>query len=220
MLRFSRIHAAYTNATLVLALGYLPAILSAGTIYDNLGPSNTFQSGSYAMSNGFLGTTFVTTGGGSLGTVLLPLESVAPAFLTMGLFTNWSNQPGILLESWTVFETNLSPPPITTLVSVVQPTLASGTQYWFVVSPSPSFVIWYENDRGVTGGVYGGSSLEALPQSFASLSGPAIQVNSVPEPTSGMLLTVGSLLIAWLWRAGKSAVFRSVCGPENAWNQR
>jgi hypothetical protein len=187
------------SSLIVLALGYVPASLSAGTIYDNLGPSNSFEnSGSYAMTNGFLGTTFVTTGGGSLETVLLPLESVAPAFLTMGLFTNLSGQPGKLLESWTVFETNLDPPPITTLVSVFQPTLTSETQYWFVVSPSPSFVIWYQNNRGVTGGVYGGSSLEALPQSFASLSVPAIQVNSVPEPTSGMLLAVGCFLIAVL----------------------
>jgi hypothetical protein len=203
MLKFSRIHAADTNVILiVLALGYVPA--PASTIYDNLGLNNTFdQSGSYAMTNGFLGTTFVTTGGGSLGTVLLPLESVAPAVLTMGLFTNLSSQPGTLLESWSVAETNLNPAPITTLVSVSQPTLTSGTQYWFVVSPSPSFVIWYQNNQAVTGGVYGGSSFEALPHSFAGLSGPAIQLNSVPEPTSGMMLTVGSFLIALLRRARK-----------------
>jgi hypothetical protein len=180
----------------------VPLHLAGGAIFDDLGSASTFSGSSWLISNGstFFGTTFVTTAGGTLANIRLPIFSSAA--LTMGLYANSSGEPGTLLESWTRALPN-DGSTITTLTSVAQPVLLSGTQYWFVVNPSggPSWS-WGQNNQAVTGGNWTGSSVNALAQSGNTFAAPAIQLNSaavasgVPEPGSGMMITLGCVALA------------------------
>jgi hypothetical protein len=68
-----------------LVLGTLPVFGS--TIYNNLGPSNSFLTNrDYKTNFDFLATTFVTTGGGHLGTIMTPIFSLNPPGLGVVFF--------------------------------------------------------------------------------------------------------------------------------------
>jgi hypothetical protein len=185
---------------IVLALYGLPAQLSAGIIYNNVGggfPGDSPGSYNFGGPNGFEGTTFISTGGGNLSTISLDLGgSVSP--ITGGLYTNSAGEPGTLLESWTFAQpiSPISPPPLTTLTSAVHPLLSSGTQYWFVVSlpNTGQGEGLFENDTAVAGGVWTGFAINTLTQSFASGPAVAIQVTSTPEPTTMLLVLSGLCL--------------------------
>ena len=186
---------------LVPALGCVP-LLTAGIIYSNIGagfpgdsPGSSYN---FAGPNGFEGTTFITTGGGILATISLSVGgNTSP--VTGGLYANSAGEPGTLLESWT-FSQPLNPtvaPPVTTLTSLLHPSLSAGTQYWFVLSmPSTGQSEgWFENDQGATGGTWTGTSINGLSQAFASSPADAIRLDSTPEPTTGLLFALGSLVL-------------------------
>jgi hypothetical protein len=201
------------NTTKLLAvscIAFCGNMASAGTIYSNLGDGLRGYVG-YEMnstSSAFLGTAFTTTGAGVLSDIVIHgLAFTAATPVTLGLYTDNTNEPGTLLESWTT--TTLptgDPSPLTILPSVINPSLSASTQYWVVVSrPSGTIVLW-SNDQGVNGGVWAGNSLTNLFHSSIGNPTPGIQLDSVPEPASATLLCLGfgALLLtkrAMLWRA-------------------
>ncbi len=178
--------------------------LSAGIIYSNIGAGFPGDSpGHYGIDGRiwpFIGTTFTTTAGGELSSIVTDLSYPSGPMtpFTVGLYANASGQPGVSLESWndvTVPGGSSCCPPVTTFTSVLHPLLTPGTQYWFVMSLRGKIVDWFENDQGVNGGIWFGSTVDDLSQGFATSATPGIQLDSVPEPSAGGLLIVGSLIL-------------------------
>lgn len=84
---------------------------------------------------------------------------------TVGLYTDQSGEPGELLESWTIPTPMTFSGALTTITSDSHPLLSAGTQYWFVRTSfptSPCCFMRAENDTGVTGGGWEGSTLTGL----------------------------------------------------------
>jgi hypothetical protein len=189
---------------LVPALLFVPH-LSAGIIYSNI--TSSFPGDATAQWNwngsngpGLEGTTFITTGGGTLSSIFLAVDGTVDD--SVGLYTDSGGQPGTLLESWslTFAPPFSSVPSAVTLTSVDQPFLSSGTQYWLVVStPTPlSEIGWAENDENVIGGRWiSSTSVNALVQDLPGDTTPGIQLNSssAPEPATELLIGVGGLVL-------------------------
>lgn len=202
----------FTKGLAILAL-LVATPCVADTIYNNLGPGNTFLvNREYDTSTAILATTFTATGSGALDTVLLSAFSLDPA-ITFGLYANGDNAPGQLLESWNVPVPGL-PGQLFTLNSALNPVLTTNTEYWFVITQTRPFqVAWYENNQGVAGGINESSSLNGPFLGFVPGSPiPALQLNStaggsggstggtttVPEPGSLCMfgICVAGLLLA------------------------
>lgn len=179
-------------------------------IYSNIGagfPGDTparYGTGSTGPFD--LGTTFTTTGGGilaDLSTGLSYAGAAQPPAVTAGLYTDSSGKPGTLLEDWTFdLPPELPSTGVTTLTSVLNPSLTSGTPYWFVILQAPEPLRWDANDQNVLGGVWIGTDINDLTQIFESNAAVGIRLDSttIPEPASGLLLTVGTLLLMTLGR--------------------
>jgi hypothetical protein len=104
----------------LLVFDTLPLFASA--IYNNLGPSNSFViNRDYHTNVDFLATTFVTTGGGHLGTIMTPIFSLNLP-VNFGLYTNSTGQTGTLLEDWSVTVPGF-PAQFVTLTSIQNPSL-------------------------------------------------------------------------------------------------
>ena len=198
---------------ITLTFCWIPVQLSAGTIYTNVGAGFPADSpNAYNTGNAFFGTTFTSTGGGNLATIGIALKGVTSP-VTAGLYANSAGEPGSLLESWSFAVpggSGFPAPALTTLTSVLNPLLSSGTQYWFVIAQTSAQaagfqITWFANDLVVNGGVWAGPSANALAQVFAGSPTPGIVVTSaasVPEPATGMLLLVGALVVTARRRLG------------------
>jgi hypothetical protein len=175
--------------------------LWASTLYNNLGPGDTFFRGYFGSGDSLMATTFTTTGAGPLSTILLPITG--PSVVTLALYSNSAGEPGSRLESWTANAPppGDNPPPIT-LTSVQKTVLSSGTQYWFVITQQAFQISWWTSFPGTStpenDGFWAGNSINSLSQiPSVRMNMVAIQLNSfeeatrTPEPASAVLLLVG-----------------------------
>jgi len=178
-----------------LILCLIPLHLSAASIiYSNISgafPGKSVDS-QYAITGGFAGITFTTTGSGNLANIVTDLSQTSSTTqLTAGLYTELYGAPGTLLESWSVpviptccGSVPASVPPLTTLVSVVHPLLSSGTKYWLVLNVGTgNTAFWWFNDQGVSGGLWVNSKVTPLHPGGATYPAPGIQLTSdQPQP--------------------------------------
>ena len=203
--------------TLAAVLMLCAHICVADSLYNNLGPGNTFTiNREYDVNTSFMASEFMASGSGNLGSVSIPLFSLNNP-VTMGLYTDSGGRPDMLLESWSVTVPGF-PGLLTTFPSVQQPLLSAGTDYWFVIDVTDAqklHLAWYWNDQGVPGGVWFGNSLGALIEAVPNSPAPAIQLNStattpVPEPSSGIELGIclGLISICFVVRRGGFAALR------------
>ncbi len=172
------------------ALCLAPATLSASVIYSNISGSFPGKSVSnqFAISNGYVGTTFVTTGSGTLASIETALyRSFGLGPVTVGLYTDHYGAPSVLLETWTV---PLIPqccanvpavmPPAITFTSVQHPVLSAATKYWFVANlGTANSVFWWFNDESVTGGWWVNNKVSPLNPGAEGSPTPGIQLNAV-----------------------------------------
>jgi hypothetical protein len=190
---------------LVTSLLWIPGCLSAGVLYSNLGAGFPGDSPgndsifSFSQQTYYFGMPFTTTAGGSLSSILVDiLSDEGLPTPSAGLYTNSSGEPGTELESWSVSVPSASS--VTTLYSVLNPSLSPGTVYWFVFTlpmVNGSDFTWKENDESVDGGPWSSlSSVNSLLQANAELPDPGIEVNSVPEPATGAMLAFGALVLS------------------------
>ena len=175
----------------------------AGTLYSNFGPGETFVLNNvYETGVPILATTFVATGSGHLGSVLIPIFTFDSP-LSFALYGDAGGQPGTLLESWTLDVPLLEIDPRFTFASVVQPMLSAGTPYWFEITQTERFqTAWHPNNQGIDGGVFAGDDLSQLLHFVPDSPAPAIELDStepapVPEPAPAPLLSGGVLMIAF-----------------------
>lgn len=191
----------------VLALCWMPA--HAATIYSNVGVGFPGDSSTdyFAFSPTYFGTTFTTTGGGNLDTLSLDLKGTTSP-VTVGLYANSAGEPGTLLESWSAtipIGSGFPSAALTTLTSILNPSLSTATQYWLVLTQtSPGQITWFANDTSVAGGAWSGSAIGSLGQVFATGLTPGIVLTStapaVPEPTTWVLLAAPLAAMLWFRR--------------------
>lgn len=199
----------YGRTILLLCMSWLSCgQLHAEVIYSNLGAGDSFIiNREYDTNFDFMATTFVTTVGGNLGAVKVPIFSLHSP-VTFGLYTDSSGKPGIELEQWSSAVPGV-PGTLMTLASVRNPLLSAATLYWFVIALTAAQkdeVAWYQNNQGLKGGVWAGG-LNGLLEFEPDSPMPAIQLTSiaaVPEPNTYVLWAGGLMLLA-LCRANKGS---------------
>ena len=201
------------TAVALLILEFLSATpCLADTLYNNLGPGNTWTiNREYDVNSDFMASSFTTSGSGNLLDVSIPLFSLNNP-VELGLYTDSGGKPGTLLENWSVTAPGF-PGILTTFASVQSPFLSAETEYWFVIDVAADQKLnlaWYQNDEGVTGGIWIGNSLDSLIEALPNSPAPAIQLNSttastVPEPAGGMGLAagLGAMAIFGVTRSGR-----------------
>lgn len=177
------------------------------TIFSSFGPGYAVDNNSYCVygssvaSNCGVSTSalapaaaFTSTGNYVVSQIDLSLNWYQGTNgVTVSIFTDVGNAPGVLLGSWTVSGLqDLPDPPLTTIAAGV--TLASGASYFLQVAPGGA-----TTEAGwVLGPSVGGVLYD--PPSLGSGSIvllPAFDVlgNAVPEPATAAVLTLGLVVI-------------------------
>jgi hypothetical protein len=159
-----------TTLSVNLALWVLtlaaPTEAWADPIFTNFGASLSYNIttggavGNGQDSTGFnyaQGDTFMPAADANLGSIVIALSylSVPADPITVALMADAGDQPGAVLESFTVDPSTLgalgaSNAPVV-LTSLLNPLLSAGTRYWIAVSsPVTSSIAWNLNNTGDT----------------------------------------------------------------------
>ena len=163
-----------TSAVFAALLSF-PTPGTAGTIYSNLGPGDSFQSSAPGIGIGqtpapvftYAGVGFTPQGRNFvLTTIEIPLVLISgPSELDVFLMGDLAGLPNTVIES--IHLRNALPsgrPALVTIASAQRPLLLAGRQYWVVAAGgSPStFAMWYFNSLNERGPYVTGSNLNAL----------------------------------------------------------
>lgn len=203
-LRFVRAWAAW--GVLALAAVALPRAAAAATIaFDTFGPGDTFSTSVYGVDGaaGFQAFHFVPTASGALEqvTVALGRTGASQATTIFELYTAPTNLAlGVLLETFVVANTappdNLQPFTLSlvTFQSAVMPQLTAGQGYWLsfmeAEAADGASSLWAANSIGATDQ----RLTSLLPSQPSSLPAFRVEVTSVPEPAT-MVLLLGATLV-------------------------
>lgn len=203
-LRFVRTWAAW--GVLALAAVALPRAAAAATIaFDTFGPGDTFSTSVYGVDGaaGFQAFHFVPTATGTLEqiTVALGRTGASQATTIFELYTAPTNLAlGALLETFVVANTappdNLQPFTLSlvTFQSAVMPQLTAGQGYWLsfmeAEAADGASSLWAANSIGATDQ----RLTSLLPSQPSSLPAFRVEVTSVPEPAT-MVLLLGATLV-------------------------
>lgn len=179
---------------------------SAGVIYSNIEPGDTFGPG-VAIGLEPFGGPYNNAGIGFVSSQNYTFESMelavslfsGPNVLDVDLMSSMGGLPNQVLESFTL-NGDMSTDSATGLVtidSVTHPLLEAGQVYWVVAAGgSTTTAFWAENSNGVEGPNVSGPSLTSLVRDANTNTVEAIEVsgNPVPEPGSWILMG-GALLL-------------------------
>lgn len=203
-LRYVRAWAAW--GVLALAAVALPRAAAAATIaFDTFGPGDTFSTSVYGVDGaaGFQAFHFVPTASGALEqvTVALGRTGASQATTIFELYTAPTNLAlGVLLETFVVANTappdNLQPFTLSlvTFQSAVMPQLTAGQGYWLsfmeAEAADGASSLWAANSIGATDQ----RLTSLLPSQPSSLPAFRVEVTSVPEPAT-MVLLLGATLV-------------------------
>ena len=200
--------ATLTLATLVLLLTAANAgPVLAGIIFNDYGPAYTYNievgdtvSGATSV-RGSVAEAFEFTPASTEAVTSVDFGigyASGTNSVTVDLMTDNGGVPGSVLESYSF--AGLGPfgsqdPPLTAL-SLSNPILAAGTNYWVVGFPgaSDTYAAWNWNDQAVTGpGEFStdGGSTWSVPTPNVSMGAFEIFGTAVPEPASLVLFGIG-----------------------------
>jgi hypothetical protein len=199
----------YTSKT-ILPLLCLSLRLEGGTIFNDFGPGETFNTTSgYSLGQGalqgnggalvaaaFTPSTTTAVAGLDLAVKVLA-QNPGPNQINFWLMSDIGGNPGVIMESFSFTNAlTVFPPIILSAVSTLHPVLTGGTRYWVAAGPTDlinSQEAWMFNIIGATGTL----SIKTGAGPWNAVQGvslPAFDVTSVPgvpEPSSMLLLTCG-----------------------------
>lgn len=187
---------------------------AANVLFTNLGPGDSYNTNlfdGYVTANSAnpfsVATDFTATATGSLGTLLLPISD-DNGYVSLGLYTDSSGQPGTLLEGWTDISvpTTRTDIPLLSVTSLLNPVLSIGITYWLVVTspatispipPSSPALGWDASNQVSTGGIWVGNFAFPTPlsQAFPDSPAPAIELEATPEPATWIMLACGLIVV-------------------------
>jgi hypothetical protein len=191
------------------ALLWTPTQALAGVIYSNFDsnfPAST--AGIFDSAAGYFATNFTASASGTLASIEFDLSETGSATaIPAWLYADSGDEPGTLLESWSVPLPPYPEPSLTVLTSVVNPVLSAGAQYWLVFDEGSlnGFTNWLQNDENISGGIWLAYSPTSLIQYDSTSQSAGLEVlststSSVPEPGSGVLFGIGGLFLAGMAR--------------------
>lgn len=201
-----------------------PSVAEAGTVFTNFGPALSYDiSSGNPVGNAFDGNnwaeanSFTPAFSSSLQSLMLALSCAfsCPNAVSVSLTADAGDQPGAILESFSVAGGSLGPTGVNNapllINSVLLPHLTAGVRYWVAVSaPLTDNVSWNLN---TTGDVSDQASSTDGGATWFSPSGNtpgALEVDAspasvgTPEPGSSALLVGGGLLLGLLSRRRRS----------------
>jgi len=189
----------------------LPTTASAAAIFTNFGPALSYDTTQgNGMGNDFAGDvlaqgdSFTPTVTSVFWSATLALSCVigcpAPADFTIALNADNSDSPGSVIESFSLTGVLLNGlgnnnTPIT-VTSILYPTLTAGTLYWITASSSiANTLTWNNNSTGDTNDQAVSQDGGATWFAPTGATPSALEVDSVPEPSTGVLLAGAGLLL-------------------------
>jgi len=187
----------------VIALAALPAAAQT-VVFTNLDPVGGHTATAVwigdDVSNQSVGYRFTASGSGTLSSIELALQrGGATGFLSLGLYTEGSNAPATLLQSWTLADAVGSS--LTDVPSFMPTTLNAGDSYYLcaaVQTGLPAWM-WYNNSNSATGqrvvSMNGGAWVNEGSQPQG-----AFRVTVVPEPSTYAALCGAAALGLVVWR--------------------
>jgi hypothetical protein len=197
-----------------------PSVAEADEVFTNFGGGLTYDINSgNSVGNAFDGNdyaeanTFTPSVSGSLQLVRIALSCAfsCPDAVTVSLNADAGDQPGLILEAFSVAGGGLGPIGVYNapliLDSLLLPHLVAGTQYWVAVSaPLTDTVSWNLNTTGDASDQAISSDGGATWFSPSGNTPGALEVDatSVPEPGSFALLVGGGLLVSLIHRRRRS----------------
>ena len=186
---------------LILLAGAAP--LGAGIIYSNFGPGD-----SYNLNTGWTigtvglryeqGHAFTPVSSFNLGQIDFAIGYLdAPNLVELWLMSDVGGAPGSVIESFSftgvMGSFGNSNPPLSA-ISLLQPELQAGVQYWIIASApdTGTWAAWNQNDQGATGLLASRQSGGAWDiQSDLPQGAFRIQDADIPEPGTFLLLLGG-----------------------------
>lgn len=216
---------------------FVATIAHAAVLYTDLGSDDTYVS---ACTCGW-GIGYNPGAGSAVGWVAAPFTPSStddlwriqiamtwfygPDSITINLVNDNGGSPGTtVLESWTM--TGLAPWPFSftgatapmgpaqTLTSVPGVSLSAGTQYWIVAQPDTNgdnYFVWMPTGLSLQEYVPDGVLCALGCGSNSVQSAPALQVESAPEPSAGVLACSGIALLTLLRVRGISGSRKIFC---------
>lgn len=174
-------------------------------------PSDSNQSDS--VPNGYIAALIVAQNSGTLTQLALGVGESTPLSITAGLYTNNVGQPGTLLDSWT-FTAPASDKTLTTLDSVLNPTITQSSEYFLVLSgPGIAIVDWAQSDVS-GGGYWSGATLTGLNHVSFQTNALGFSLNGTPavapEPGTLTLLALAALATLGAGRRLNPTTWRSI----------
>ena len=194
----------------------------AGTIFNNFGPSNSYDT---TRAWGVEGAGFIACCGlkqamgftpvgnwmlTQIDLALLHSSDLGSTSAVLTLNSDSGGIPGGVLATWNI--DSLPPSPCCATYTVMPSTpvfLSSGALYWLVASPAANdtFDFWMFNNTGSTGPSLSSSIVGewgiTTPSPFGAfdVQGTPFDVpgNPVPEPESGMMFSCGIVAFGGLW---------------------
>ena len=181
----------------------LSASSYAGVIYGNLGPGDSYSTDLSVLPDSsplWEAVVFSAVSTANLVDILAPVGA-GNGVMSFGLYTDGGTQPGSLLESWADIPvtSTYGAAPLTDLTSVLNPLLTAGTTYWFVASTTDGPLWWDLSSTSDTQNNFESFNDSLWLGPFADSPGLALQVDSAPEPGTGVLLACSAIGVA-AWR--------------------
>jgi hypothetical protein len=189
--------------TIIFVLGSI-VLTEAAVMYSNIGPSESFSATAAVRASGPESTWNAEF---DVAEMFAPVTSGYIGSIGVGVLSGKSIYETVQIDFWIAADNGGLPDQILEATSCTmsgytrcvqtatfsgKTYLTAGTNYWVCMSaPGDNWLYWYASDPEISGRV--GYKTTGDWDAFDYYAGSSLRVNSVPEPATICLLTLGAL---------------------------